>query len=113
MTWHDAKQKCEDLGGHLAIIASKEEDNFVLSLARKEDLAEIYLGATDEQKEGRWIWVSGQTMTYSHWGPQQPSNHFGTEHYLTLRLQSKHNGCWNDLPDVFQEYKIGFVCQWD
>ncbi|MHC4253655.1 MAG: protein kinase domain-containing protein, partial [Planctomycetota bacterium] len=32
-TWHDAKRRCEEAGGHLVTITSKEENDLVVSLA--------------------------------------------------------------------------------
>lgn len=116
-TWHNAKKKCESLGGHLAVISSKEQDQFIFLLAQKRDVQEVYLGATDEAKEGVWLWVSGEKMSYQNWGPLQPTNSHGNEHYLALRIKSsrpEYIGKWNDLPDDrFRDLKVGYVCQWD
>ena len=55
----------------------------------------IWLGGTDEGREGQWQWVSnGQnvTMTSDFWLPGQPDNGSGTEHCLEMNI----GGAWND-----------------
>lgn len=111
LTWHEAKKQCEQMGGRLAVINSAEENKFVIGLIKKSRVVEAWLGATDEKKEGEWVWVTGKKMTYSNWERTQPNNKGGVEHYLILVLAQ--NGQWSDQPDKSTQHKPGFVCQWD
>lgn len=116
LTWSAARRKCESMGGQLAVIKSKEQDRFLLQLAQKCDVDEVYLGATDEVSEGAWLWVTGEKMTYQNWGPLQPTNSRGIEHYMALRIRHRNKdyiGKWNDLPDRIPDLKVGYICQWD
>jgi hypothetical protein len=111
LTWHEARLRCQRLGGHLAVVTSEEENRFLTSLLKERGLAEAWIGATDERVEGRWVWVDGTPMGYSNWGPQQPNNKQGLEHYVVLRVDV--DGKWSDQPNASNQHHPGFVCQWD
>ena len=49
VTWHEAKKRCEDMGGYLATMTTKGENKFVAKLTGND---QTWLGATDEKKEG-------------------------------------------------------------
>ncbi|HET6881463.1 MAG TPA: lectin-like protein [Pirellulales bacterium] len=115
MTWRQAKQRCEKLGGHLATIGSEAENDFVLVLAKSGisklgDLDGIWLGATDERQEGDWRWLDGEKVVFNKWGPGQPNNKQGAEHYLLLWLSKER---WADQPDRSKQHVAYFVCEWD
>lgn len=80
-TWHEAKVKAESLGGHLATITSKEENDVVFNKLNLNGL-NPWLGATDEKSEGQWRWITGETWTYTNWGGHGNDNANGNEHYL-------------------------------
>lgn len=119
VSWHKAKQKCEDLGGHLVVINDAEENAFVTSIAAKASLDTIWLGATDEVKEGEWVWVTGQKVTYANWIPGQPNNWKGNEHYpemiVTRNFAPWKNrpGQWNDLSNTTGPKGTGYICEWE
>ena len=85
--WHAAKAYCEKLGGYLATITSKAEQDFIwanfgITNAQTEG---FWLGASDEDKEGVWRWVSGERWKYSNWHSTQPNNAGSyQQHYLFM-----------------------------
>ncbi len=87
MRWHDARKHAESLGGHLATVMSREEDFFLVSLVRKSYTGTdaVYLGATDEQKEAEWVWVTGEPFGYCHWRGGKPDQAKNEYDYLVLR----------------------------
>jgi len=113
LSWHEARERCRQMSGHLAVVVSQEENNFLVAQMRARNLDSAWLGATDEQHEGKWLWVDGTPMRYSNWSPvgNQPNNKQGLEHYLLLWLA--HDGKWSDQPNIPVELRPGFVCQWD
>jgi hypothetical protein len=113
LSWHAATEKCQELGGHLAVVTSAEQNRFLITLIREKGLDAVWLGATDEVVEGRWVWVGGQPMRYSNWSPvgRQPNNKNNSEHYLVIAISQQ--GKWCDQPDESVEYSLGFICQWD
>ena len=92
-SWSDAKLFAEQLGGHLAVITSSEEQNAIQELVSEGN---YWIGATDEDEEGIWKWVTGEPFVYSNWHPDgQPDNWDDKEHYAHVYGNS---GFWNDLP---------------
>jgi hypothetical protein len=103
------------MGGHLAIIGSREENDFVMNLAlqgitRRGPLDGVWLGATDEHKEGAWEWVDGTNFFFTLWGPGQPNNKQNQEHYLLLFLPKNE---WSGQPNESTQHVAYFVCEWD
>jgi hypothetical protein len=119
LTWHQAKKKCEQMGGQLAVVGSAEENEFVAGLAAKAKVNAVWLGGTDEKKQGTWVWVDGQPVKYDNWDrtARQPNNADDVEHYVVLFADK--SGQWWDYPnDPKQHPRLtkpglpGFVCQW-
>ncbi|MBQ7220795.1 MAG: C-type lectin domain-containing protein [Synergistaceae bacterium] len=112
-TWHEAKAACEALGGHLATSTSAEKNEFLADLVGKAEATlggnrQVWLGATDEEREGTWKWVTGEDWNYTNWRTGQPDNAGGKEHYLHFNWGER--GKWNDyLPTV----RLGYVCECD
>ena len=113
LTWHEAKAKCEAMGGHLAIVTSEGENNFIIGIISDAGASAAWLGATDETVEGRWLWVDGTVMGYDDWDSigSQPNNKRGLEHYLAI-YRGQNGWKWCDQPNRSVEQKVGFVCQW-
>ena len=55
-TWHVAKQRCEDMGGHLVCLNSARESAFVASLC---GITLTAIGVTDEVEKGKLVNVYG------------------------------------------------------
>ena len=111
ITWKEAKQKCEELGGHLATITSKEEQEFITSCSQHNINTKYWLGATDEETEGEWKWVTEEKFEYSNWNRTQPDNKNGVEHYLVLNEKLWNFG-WNDSENT-NDGLTGYICEWD
>ena len=116
LTWPEARAKCEQMGGHLAIVDSEEENRILTSMIFTAQLESAWLGATDEKVEGRWVWVDGTEMRYANWDTAmgQPNNKDTSgsqEHYLLTR--TPRGGAWWDVPESYPHFHPGYVCQWD
>jgi serine/threonine protein kinase/formylglycine-generating enzyme required for sulfatase activity len=114
LTWHQAKVRCEEMGGHLPIVASAAENRFVADLAKqgisnRQNMDGVWLGATDEKQEGDWRWIDGTALEFNVWGPGQPNNKENNEHYLLLYLAE---GVWSDQPTKSVQHTAYFVCEW-
>jgi hypothetical protein len=96
--WHVAEEICEVLGGHLACVTSPEENAFVGGLGPG-----FWLGLTDQETEGEWEWVTGETVEFEGWGGQEPTNSHGLEHWAVFE------GYWWDVMDDQRQ----LVCEWD
>ncbi|XP_046585438.1 perlucin-like [Haliotis rubra] len=92
----EAAAYCRYLESHLATIESQDEDSFINGYAIRRGRAPSYfIGATDLNIEGRWMWEGQRRMTYTHWNTKQPDNSGGQEHCLELWKYSKKYR-WND-----------------
>jgi len=81
-TWKHARAHAEGLGGHLATITSDEEYQLIKSQLGGTIPEHCWLGATDENQEGVWEWVTGEPWGYTNWYPNQPDNTRDEQHYL-------------------------------
>ena len=64
-TWNDAESHCQEEGGHLASVHLAEEKQEVSGLAR--DQTAVWLGGTDVDEEGVWLWSDGSLWEYTWW----------------------------------------------
>ncbi|MDO4170321.1 MAG: C-type lectin domain-containing protein [Lachnospiraceae bacterium] len=119
LNWHEAKEKCEELGGHLATISSEEENHFLKSNIPDNDVSFFWIGGTDEKEEGNWKWVTGEAFNFTCWSENSPNNNWDSENYLGF-ISKRQNydgfstplGSWNDFCISTTE-NSGFICEWE
>jgi len=73
-SWTDSRAECQRAGGDLAKIETNEEWQFV-----KKDILSgvnswVWLGGTDVQQEGKWLWTDGSPVSFTDWYPGRPTN---------------------------------------
>lgn len=99
MTWLQAKDFAEKMGGHLAVITSEAENQFIRDAFNAGSENTFWLGASDHEKEGTWVWVTGEPWGFEDWQTDEPNNRQGGgEHFLSIAppyLNRKRDG-WND-----------------
>ena len=61
----DAKERAAAEGAHLVAINDKAEQEWLLGLFGN-DL--YWIGLSDAEKEGEWVWQNGEPLTYTNWG---------------------------------------------
>ncbi|XP_056255080.1 lactose-binding lectin l-2-like [Seriola aureovittata] len=98
LTWADAELHCVSEGANLVSIHSLVEDDFVKSVIKNFDVAEGYtwLGLSDTQKEGGWMWSDGSAVNFKLWAPGEP-NH-AQENEDCVHNNVDNNKKWNDAP---------------
>lgn len=116
ITWTAAKAAAEaqnffGLQGYLATITTAEESQ----LAGEQSPGVGWIGATDEENEGTWKWVTGpeagtviwigvangtaQNGAFTFWNTNEPNDFGGNEDYAHITDPSVGlSGSWNDLP---------------
>lgn len=89
VTWEEAKVACEAEDAHLVVIEDDVEANHV-NLQFGEN---SWIGLSDTDTEGVYVWVDGSPLTYERWHPGEPNNAGDGEDYIEI-IQS---GNWNDI----------------
>ncbi len=124
LTWKEAKAKAESMGGHLATLTTKEENEWLLLTYRKlltTQNRNIWLGASEDMAGLGWKWVTGEPFTPLGWFPGEPNGKQGgggqVGHPFMLNLYSFKDGAvgWNDSSTHFSQSRdnIGFIVEWD
>ncbi|KAL7381904.1 hypothetical protein ABVT39_013247 [Epinephelus coioides] len=107
MTWADAELHCVSEGSNLVSIYSLDEHNFVKSLIKNFDPAQgfTWIGLSDTQKEGGWMWSDGCPVKFTFWRTGEPNNVGGHEDCVHTNLGEEQK--WNDYPC---SHALTFVC---
>ncbi|XP_072567956.1 uncharacterized protein [Paramormyrops kingsleyae] len=105
-TWNDSRQACMQSGTDLAIISSREEQDFMNSIP-----GDFWIGLSDREREGTWKWVDGTTIPVDegYWlsSVKQPDDYNGNEDCVHQRTRNFDPG-WNDLPC---SYTLNWMCE--
>ena len=74
LSWDEAEAYAVRLGGHLVTVNDQAEQDWLSATFRGDGLL---IGFSDLASEGRWVWASGERVTYTNWAPGQPDNFRG------------------------------------
>lgn len=106
-TWNEAKQKCEDMGGHLVTVTSEEEQEVVEKLIKGQYCNWYFMGANNIDDGTNYKWVTGEAFEYTKWRNGSPDN--VNEHYLMTT--KNYNGEWQDTVEDGYDCAVGFICE--
>ncbi|XP_030177457.1 C-type lectin domain family 4 member E isoform X2 [Lynx canadensis] len=106
MSWASSVKNCSNMGAHLVVINTQEEQEFLFYAKPKR--REFYIGLTDQVIEGQWQWVDGTPFTeaLSFWDEGEPNNLVTVEDCATIRDSSNPRKNWNDVPCFFNVFRI-------
>ncbi len=96
MAHEDARRR----GGHLAVITSAAEQQEMMdAIGPWDEPGEEYrwLGGSDQNVEGRWEWVTGESFVYQNWNGGEPDDS-GNEDFIELSRSGETAGRWHDVP---------------
>jgi hypothetical protein len=120
LSWEDSEAACEAMGGHLAVITDADEEQYIESLIQSGERYFYWLGGTDEEKEGVWVWITGEAWLYTNWKENEPTNESGvdgsSENCLAIERDAE---AWNDIQNVGDQSgnwslaSAGYICEWD
>ncbi len=127
VTWAEAVERCEEMGGHLATITSREEEQKIIDLAEAQGVRYIWLGgytSADESGNVRGHWITGEDFSaYQHWSSEEPSGKDldGTAEDCIMLWNIERLGgwCWNDQRNdpvsvmASMGKDMGFVCEYE
>ncbi|GLD55459.1 macrophage mannose receptor 1 [Lates japonicus] len=109
-TWHEALTKCSDMGAHLLIINSQEEQFFIngnLPDFHQVDIPDIWIGLSDKDQDGVFKWVDKTAVTFSNYGPGWPRNTANLWDCGQI-FTGNYDGKW-ETTNCFKS--LGFVCE--
>merc|ERR1712042_21805 len=86
--WQDAQKKCQMEGGNL-VTADTPKINNILKPKKKL----MWIGASDLETEGTFVWTNGKKLSYTSWGPNEPN---GREKENCVEVNWGKPGLWND-----------------
>ncbi|XP_067268328.1 immune-related, lectin-like receptor 4 [Chanodichthys erythropterus] len=112
LTWTASRDSCITAGGHLVIINSKNEQEFLMRIVKmkKED---FWIGLTDEKKEGQWLWVDNTELSKSYWMKNEPDDwkgpngkNYNGEDCVIIRPEYSQYLSWSDAFCTNSFYRI-------
>ncbi len=86
------------------IIESASENKFITEAG----LPMLWIGLTDKETEGTFLWVNGESPTTTFWYTNEPNNAGGNEDCVGLLTSGEKAGTWNDFPCSTE---LAFVCE--
>ncbi|GAA6220804.1 C-type lectin domain family 4 member E-like isoform X1 [Lates japonicus] len=112
LTWNQAETQCQSQGGHLLVLNSVEELDYISEIA--DYRPSYWIGLVERENEGHWSWVDGTdfSSTPTFWDEGQPDNwdyrvngeDCGQLHGSTRRKRKM----WNDA-DCNMQYR--YICE--
>ncbi|XP_040924464.2 C-type lectin domain family 4 member E-like [Betta splendens] len=82
LTWDQSRRDCKGRGADLVQIKSEEEQSFLEYILRgsiSDNEDKFWIGLTDSEEEGRWLWVDDSPLnnSLSFWYGKEPDNWTG------------------------------------
>ena len=101
LNWNQAKQFCEQNGGHLVTVGSITEQSVLNYLKDTADRSIYYwIGLSDRENEGAFYWVTGERAEFTYFDGSQPDNDEGSDENGEDAVEAFWGsyGRWNDRP---------------
>ncbi|MBT5656226.1 MAG: hypothetical protein HOI89_00370 [Phycisphaerae bacterium] len=108
------EQYVESVGGHLVTPTSAAEYAFMA----QHGLGGHFGGYQDmdapdfSEPNGGWRWVTGEPFEWTNWGPGEPNNSGGTEHFVGSCCGGE-AGNWNDVSTLAWQAVVEFEADCD
>ena len=72
--------------------------------------ASFWIGLTDLFHEGTFVWINGESASFTNWSPSQPDNAGKREHFAHVYSKSAQRR-WNDYNN--EKTDIFALCQFN
>ncbi len=88
-----AQKICSDAGAKIVLPRSEDENKVLTTMQAALESTYVYVGATDRKKEGHFVDMSDQPLTFTNWKEKEPNDHNGVEDCTVIYK----SGVWNDI----------------
>ncbi len=105
VTWNTAFNVCEGMDGHLVVMDDQAENDFVVNTGQAF-LGSFWIGLSDRDQEGDWVWIDGSDFGFDDFGPGEPDDANGQSDCVGIYDQGWQ---WVDLPCALTAM---FVCEY-
>uniref|UniRef100_A0A8C6KIB2 C-type lectin domain-containing protein n=1 Tax=Nothobranchius furzeri TaxID=105023 RepID=A0A8C6KIB2_NOTFU len=100
-TWQESREDCLQREADLAVINTKEEQDFTRQFHKL-----TWIGLYNNTVTGEWTWVDGTPLKKSYWGTGEPNKFEGKdEGCVEIRFFELENS-WNDIPCIDRNFWI-------
>lgn len=72
LTWTGAEAWAQARGGHLVTLRNWEEELWIKDTFGRHEY--FWIGLSDIEEEGKWVWSSGEPVVYTNWAEGEPNN---------------------------------------
>lgn len=103
-SWETADRLCKAAGGHLAVINTTKESDYLAQLVRESEYNAAFFGAYLEGSE--WKWCTGEDFIFTNWAE---SAHDGSPYGLFMNNDA--DGLWHS--SRFGASGTAYICEWD
>ena len=101
MTWSEAQDYANRLGGNLVTINDAAEEAWLQETFGTE--VRLWTGLNDLDSEDSFVWASGEEVTYTNWAPSEP-NDSGNEDFVVMNFGTGNQ--WNDERETAEFFGI-------
>ncbi|XP_067436257.1 ladderlectin-like isoform X2 [Thunnus thynnus] len=105
LSWADAEKNCLSRGGNLASVHNIDEYNIIQSMILRitHTYPVAWLGGSDAEQQGTWLWSDGSPFSFSYWAPGMP-DHYGSAYCLMMNYgdykRFDDDACYHRYPSV-------------
>lgn len=104
LTWHQARQSCQQQGSDLVSITEPHEQAYVTGLLGQAQ-TKLWIGLNSLDQESGWQWSSGKPLRYLRWDAGHPLPDPGQSCVL---MDSEVQSYWQSS---LCSKKLGYICQ--
>ncbi|KAM9708188.1 C-type lectin domain family 10 member A-like isoform 3-T3 [Menidia menidia] len=116
--WPDSRADCRRRGSDLIVIDNPEEQTFVSNsiedMRSGRDIWQngFWIGITDEDTEGTWIWINNVTeVEQRYWMDGEPNNAGNTGEHCGVALPSSNNPWKTRYDGKCHQQTLHWICE--
>ncbi|MBF0590677.1 MAG: C-type lectin domain-containing protein [Nitrospirae bacterium] len=91
-TWGGCEAAAATQGANLATVRSKAENDWIV---KTFGLVNMWIGLNSQATQDKWVWVSGETSSYTDWGSGEP-NYTSTDRCANIDVSYDGTGQWDN-----------------